>query len=515
MVCSARLLLARWPRFLAGNKPRVARAVLGREVHQHQKLKNSFCLQAKMPPCAFLPEKYESYPYEQMRKIRRENVFPSLHTYYKRPLLIHQGHMQWLFDSEGRRYLDFFAGIATVNVGHCHPKVTAAAQKQLGRLGHTSNIYLHPGIQEYAEKLAALLPGSLKVIYLTNSGTEANDLAVLIARLFTRSDDIICLRGGYHGGSAYIMGVTAIGKYKHGVANGANCHSTMLPDVFRGPWGGSRCRDSVVQTIRKCSCSSATCRAKDQYIEQFKDTLQTCVPNKIAAFIAEPIQGVNGAVQFPKGFLKEAYQLVRERGGVCIADEVQTGFARTGSHFWGFQGHDVIPDIVTLAKGIGNGFPMAAVVTTAEIAHVLTESFHFNTFGGNPVACVVGSAVLDTIAEDGLQKNSEDVGTHLLLEFAKLRDKFEIVGDVRGKGLMIGIEMVKNKETRQPLPAEEIDQIWEDCKDMGVLIGKGGMYLQTFRIKPPMCITKEDADFAVAVFHEALVRHMERTTAEK
>ncbi|XP_015681804.1 alanine--glyoxylate aminotransferase 2, mitochondrial [Protobothrops mucrosquamatus] len=289
----------------------------------------------------------------------------------------------------------------------------------------------------------------------------------------------------------------------------------MLPDVFRGPWGGSHCRDSPVQTIRKCSCSSGTCHANDQYIEQFKDTLQTCVPNKVAAFIAEPIQGVNGAVQFPKGFLKEAYRLVRERGGLCIADEVQTGFGRTGSHFWGFQGHDVIPDIVTMAKGIGNGFPMAAVVTTAEIAHSLTENLHFNTFGGNPVACAVGSAVLDAIAEDGLQKNCQEIGTHLLLEFAKLRDKFEIIGDVRGKGLMIGIEMVKNKETRQPLPAEEMDQIWEDCKDMGLLIGKGGIYSQTFRIKPPMCITKEDADFAVAVFHEALIRRMERTTAEK
>ncbi|ETE72367.1 Alanine--glyoxylate aminotransferase 2, mitochondrial, partial [Ophiophagus hannah] len=319
-------------------------------------------------------------------------------------------------------------------------KVTAAAQKQFGRLGHTSNIYLHPGIQEYTEKLTSLLPGSLKVAYLTNSGTEANDLAVLIARVFTRNTDVICLRGGYHGGSTYAMGITAIGRYKFGVGNGANCHSTMLPDVFRGPWGGSHCRDSPVQTIRTCSCSSGTCHAKDQYIEQFKDTLQTCVPNKVAAFIAEPIQGVNGAVQFPKGFLKEAYQLVHERGGLCIADEA--------------------------------------------------------------------------IAEDGLQKNCQEIGTHLLLEFAKLRDMFESVGDVRGKGLMIGIEMVKNKETREPLPAEEMDQIWEDCKDMGLLIGKGGMYLQTFRIKPPMCITKEDADFAVAVFQEALIRHMERT-AEK
>ncbi|XP_013916003.1 PREDICTED: alanine--glyoxylate aminotransferase 2, mitochondrial [Thamnophis sirtalis] len=234
MVGSARLPLARLPRFLAWKRAGTARALPGREVHQYQELKNSSCLQPKMPPCAFVPEKYDSYPYEQMLKIRQENVFPSLYTCYKRPLLIHQGYMQWLFDFEGRRYLDLFGGIVTVSVGHCHPKVTAAAQKQLGRLGHTSNIYLHPGIQEYAKKLTSLLPGSLKVAYLTNSGTEANDLAMLIARIFTRNTDVICLRGGYHGGSTYVMGITAIGRYKHSVANGANCHSVSILLCFLG-----------------------------------------------------------------------------------------------------------------------------------------------------------------------------------------------------------------------------------------------------------------------------------------
>ncbi|XP_054842537.1 alanine--glyoxylate aminotransferase 2, mitochondrial isoform X2 [Eublepharis macularius] len=394
-------------------------------------------------------------------------------------------------------------------------KVTAAAQKQLGRLWHISSIYMHPAIQEYTEKLASLLPDPLKVIYLTNSGSEANDLAMLMARAYTRNFDIICFRGGYHGGSPSTLGLTSIGSYKHCVPTGFGCQTTMLPDVFNGPWGGSQCRDSPVQTIRKCSCSPGSCDAKERYIEQLKDTLATCVPKKIAGFIAEPIQGVNGAVQYPMGFLKEAYELVRERGGVCIADEVQTGFGRTGSHFWGFEGHGVMPDIVTMAKGIGNGFPMAAVVTKAEIADSLAQNLHFNTFGGNPVACVVGSAVLDAIAEDGLQKNSEAVGTHLLREFAKLRDKFEIIGDVRGKGLMIGIQMVKDKESRQPLPAEEMSQIFEDCKDLGVLLGKGGIHSQTFRIKPPMCITKDDADFAVEVFHAALTRHKEKTATAK
>ncbi|XP_069483216.1 alanine--glyoxylate aminotransferase 2, mitochondrial [Ambystoma mexicanum] len=469
--------------------------------------------QIKMPPCDFSPVPYESYPYEKVLEIRRENISPAVMATYKKPVLIHQGHMQWLFDSEGRRYLDLFAGIVTVSVGHCHPKATVAAQKQLGRLWHTTNIYLHPKIHEYAEKLAALLPERLKVIYLTNSGSEANDLAMLMARLYTRNFDMIHLRGGYHGGSAYALGLTAVGSYKQSLANGFGCHTTMNPDVFRGPWGGKQCRDSPVQTTRQCSCSPGCCQAKDKYVDQLKETLDTCVPKQIAGFIAEPIQGVGGAVQYPKGFLKEAYQLIRERGGVCIADEVQTGFGRTGSHFWGFQGHDVVPDIVTMAKGIGNGFPLGAVVTTPEIASSLSNALHFNTFGGNPVACAVGAAVLDAIEEDGLQQNCEVVGTHMLHNLAKLRDEFDIVGDVRGKGLMTGVEMVTDQESRQPLPPAEMSQIMEDCKDMGVLIGKGGVYGQVFRIKPPMCITVEDVDFGVAVLREALTRHMERRKA--
>uniref|UniRef100_A0A8C5LVW9 Alanine--glyoxylate aminotransferase 2, mitochondrial n=1 Tax=Leptobrachium leishanense TaxID=445787 RepID=A0A8C5LVW9_9ANUR len=432
----------------------------------------------EMPPCDFKPEKYESLPYERIVDIRQHHLSPALKTCYKKPLLLHQGHMQWLYDADGRRYLDLFAGIVTASVGHCHPKVTEAAQKQIGRLGHTTNIYLHSPIHEYAEKLTSLLPGKLKVLYLTNSGSEANDMALYMSRLYTGNFDIVGLRTGYHGASPYALGMTAHTDYKGGVANGFGCHSAMCPDVFGGIWGGSHCRDSPVQTIRKCSCSPGWCEAKDKYIAQFKETLSTCTSKKIAAFIAEPIQGVGGVVQYPKGFLKEAYELIRERGGVCISDEVQTGFGRTGSHYWGFQTHDIMPDIVTMAKGIGNGFPMAAVVTTAEIANVFAQSLHFNTFGGNPVACSVGSAVLDAIEEDGLQKNCEVVGTYMLKKLEKLRDRFEIVGDVRGKGLMVGVEMVKDK---------------------------------VFRIKPPMCITKDDVDFAVEVLQVALTKHVDRT----
>ncbi|KAA0719835.1 Alanine--glyoxylate aminotransferase 2, mitochondrial [Triplophysa tibetana] len=466
----------------------------------------------EMPACDFKPELYQGMPKERLIGIRKHNCNPMTMkvTYYKKPVFINQGYMQWLWDVDGRRYLDFFAGVVTVSVGHCHPKVTEAAENQLRRLWHTSAIYIYPQMQEYAEKLTTLLPEPLKVVYFVNSGSEANDLAVLMARLHTGNFDILTLRGSYHGGSPQATGLTSNAIYKYPVPSSMGCHNTMCPDVFRGLWGGSQCRDSPVQSIRECSCSPGQCQANDKYIDQLKEMFDTTVPRRIAAFFGEPIQGVGGAIQYPKNYLKETYQLVRERGGICIADEVQTGFGRTGSHFWGFQGHSVIPDMVTMAKGIGNGFPMGALVTTAEIASSFAKGIHYNTFGGNPLACAIASSVLDTIKEDRTQENSANVGTYLMMELAKLRNKYEIIGDVRGKGLQIGVEMVRDKASRDPLPSQDMIQIFEDIKDMGVLIGKGGLYGQTFRIKPPMCITKDDADFFLAVFNQAVLNHMQR-----
>uniref|UniRef100_G1RWH5 Alanine--glyoxylate aminotransferase 2, mitochondrial n=1 Tax=Nomascus leucogenys TaxID=61853 RepID=G1RWH5_NOMLE len=275
----------------------------------------------RMPPCDFVPERYQSLGYNRVLEIHKEYLSPVVTAYFQKPLLLHQGHMEWLFDAEGNRYLDFFSGIVTVSVGHCHPKVNAVAQKQLSRLWHTSTVFFHPPMHEYAEKLASLLPEPLKVIFLVNSGSEANDLAMLMARAHSNNIDIISFRGAYHGCSPYTLGLTNVGIYKMELPGGTGCQPTMCPDVFRGPWGGSHCRDSPVQTIRKCSCAPDCCQAKDQYIEQFKDTLSTSVAKSIAGFFAEPIQGVNGVVQYPKGFLKEAFELVRARGGVCIADE--------------------------------------------------------------------------------------------------------------------------------------------------------------------------------------------------
>ncbi|CAL1547868.1 unnamed protein product [Lymnaea stagnalis] len=462
-----------------------------------------------MPPCDFKPDKHQGPDLKSVLATRKSNLNPALFTFYKEPVYIHQGHMQYLWDVSGKRYVDLFAGIVTVSVGHCHPTVVAAAGKQMKKLWHTTNIYLHPKIHEYAEQLAAKLPGNLKVVvYLTNSGSEANDLAVLMARMYTGVFDCISLRNGYHGASPYLMGVTALSTWRYNSPTGFGFQNAMNPDPYRGPWGGKHCRDSPAQPQRPCDCAKGQCVACDNYVDQVEDVLRYSMPKgRVGAFIAEAIQGVGGSVQLPDGYLKKVYEKIRAAGGLCIADEVQTGFGRMGSHYWGFETQGVVPDIVTMAKGIGNGFPMGAVVTTPEIAQTMGKALHFNTFGGNPVASAVGLAVLEVIEKEKTQALCAAVGTYFIKELDKLRSEFEVVGDVRGKGLMIGLELVKDKATRAPLPADEVASIWEDTKNMGVLIGKGGLYGNCLRIKPPMCITKEDVDYSMAVIRVALQNH--------
>jgi len=339
-------------------------------------------------------------------------------------------------------------------------------------------------------------------VYLVNSGSEANDLAIQMARLYTGNYDVLSLRNAYHGMSPLTMGLTAHSTWKYKTPQGDGVTHIMNPDCYTGLFGGTR--DSPIQTEGWSESGSA--RAVEQYMGQFEEAVKYTLPKgpSLGCFIAESIQGVGGTVQFPIGYLQAAFARTRELGGVCISDEVQTGFGRTGEHFWGFEGHGVQPDIVTMAKGMGNGFPIAAVVTTPEVGEVVTRALHFNTFGGNPMACAVGISVLDTIRDEKLMENSHDVGTYFLHGLAKLRDQYEIVGDVRGKGLMIGIEMVEDKASKKALNPVHMVDIWEKCKDMRLLLGKGGLYGNVFRIKPPMCITKEDADFALTVMAAAI-----------
>ncbi|KJE92790.1 alanine-glyoxylate aminotransferase [Capsaspora owczarzaki ATCC 30864] len=468
----------------------------------------------KVPPMpkikdGFKPAPYTGLTFEQASDLRKRHVGPATVTYYKKPLMIQQGHMQWLFDDKNNRYLDMFAGIVTVSVGHCHPHVLKAAEDQLKKLWHTTNIYLHPTIHEYAAKLTSKMPGNLKVAYFVNSGSEANDLAMLMSRLYTGNFDILSLRNGYHGMSPYTMGLTSLSNWKYNLANGFGVHPIVNPDPYRGPWGGPNCRDSPCTVGKRagentCTCGGKDCKAALQYADQIKDHIIHATHGKVAGFFAESIQGVGGTVQFPNGYLKKAYEIVRERGGVCIADEVQTGFGRLGSHFWGFETHGVIPDIVTMAKGIGNGWPLAAVVTTPEIAKTLAQKLTFNTYGGNPVACAVGKATLEVMEQENTQENSKVVGTHLLQLLDGIRQRHpQIVGDVRGKGLMIGVEFVHEQDPNRPA-SQVCADVFEMARDRGVLLGKGGLYGNVLRIKPPMIVTREDVEFAAAVIEEAI-----------
>jgi alanine-glyoxylate transaminase/(R)-3-amino-2-methylpropionate-pyruvate transaminase len=339
-------------------------------------------------------------------------------------------------------------------------------------------------VAEYSQKLAAKMPGNLKVCYFVNSGSEANDLALLMARAYTGNYDVIALRNSYHGGNSSGMSLTSHHTWKFNVPHSFGVHHAITPDPYRGAFG----RNDP--------------EAGQKYAADVEQVIEYATSGQVAGFIAESIQGVGGVVVFPDGYLKHAYEYVRGAGGVCIADEVQAGFGRTGAHFWGFETQGVIPDIVTMAKGIGNGCPLAAVVTTPQIASALAKRIHFNTFGGNPVVSAQGNAVLEVIEREHLQANALKLGNYILGGLEKMQAKHNIIGDVRGKGLMLGVELVKDRASKEPAKSE-CAQVLETCKDLGLLLGKGGLYGSVIRIAPPMCLTEKDADFMLAVFDTA------------
>ena len=432
----------------------------------------------ELPAVDHTPRPYNGPSRDEILAMRKQYTNPAVFTIYKDPLLIVEGYMQYVYDETGRRYLDLFAGIVTVSVGHCHPKFVKRVQEQVGTLQHATTIYLHPNFPLLAKKLASKMPKGLDVTYFVNSGSEANDLAVTMARLFTGNNDVIALRNGYHGGSPSAMGLTSHSTWKFPVSGEGHVHHVVNPDPYRSPF------DGTPEEI-------ATKSARD-----IRDIIRFSTPGKIAAFIAEPIQGVGGATRGAPNYLKEAYAITRDHGGLCIADEVQTGFGRTGEHYWGFQSSGVLPDFVTMAKGIGNGAPLAAVTTRMEVAKALTQRIHFNTYGGNPVSMAAGLAVLDIIDEDGLQENCRVVGGRLKSGLERLKRSHQLVGDVRGMGLMLGVELVRDRKTKEPAKGETLD-VLESMRESGALIGKGGIDGNVLRIKPPMCITAADADFAL------------------
>jgi alanine-glyoxylate transaminase/(R)-3-amino-2-methylpropionate-pyruvate transaminase len=441
----------------------------------------------QLPICDHKPTPYDGPAKSEVLALRKTYLTPGLITYYRDPLMVVEGKMQYVWDETGKRYLDAFAGIVTVSVGHCHPYIVEKVKEQVGKLQHTTTIYLHPTIAKFGKLMAEHFPdeSGLSVSYFTNSGSEANELAMLMAREFTGRSEIIALRNAYHGGTSATMGLTAHSTWKFKTNPSFNVKHALAPYCYRCPYGleypscGLKCAHDVENVIKYETSGEP------------------------AAFICEPIQGVGGAVTPPPGYLQIVYEIMRKYGGLCIADEVQTGFGRTGAHFWGFQNWDVTPDMVTMAKGIGNGAPLGACVTRADIAKTTTNRVHFNTYGGNPISMTQGLATLEVIDREGIQENAAKVGGHLKNRLLELQKKQPLIGEVRGLGLMLGVELVRDRQTKEPANTETAD-VLERAKERGLLLGKGGLFGNVIRLKPPMCLTKDDADYIVDCFDEIL-----------
>ena len=417
---------------------------------------------------------------------RRKLLGGNLRIAYRSPVKIVRGWMQYLFDDEGHRFIDAYNNVA--HVGHCHPRVVEAARRQMGVL-NTNTRYLHDQINRYAERLAALLPGGLEVCYFINSASEANELALRLARAYTSRKDMIVLEAAYHGNTTSLIDIS---PYKHDGPGGRGApdwvHSVPIPDVFRGQYkaddrqAGAKYATRVKQAIEKLEAQG----------------------RGLAGYIAESLPSVGGQIIFPEGYLSEAYRHVREAGGVCIADEVQTGFGRVGSHFWGFEMQNVVPDIVVLGKSIGNGHPLAAVVTRREIADAFDNGMeYFTTFGGNPVSCAVGLAVLDVLQEEGLQASAARVGDRLLDGLKSFVGKYDMVADARGAGLFLGVELVRNPVTIEPA-GTEASFIANRMREHGILLGTDGPHHNVVKIRPPMPFNEADADTLLSIFEKIL-----------
>ena len=418
---------------------------------------------------------------------KRQHVLgKNLSLSYKKPLHIVRAFQQFLYDEHGRRYLDTVNNVA--HVGHQHPAIVKAGQRQIEVL-NTNTRYLHQNIIEYSEELLATFPDELCVVYFVNSGSEANELALRMAKTVTNQEDFIAVEVGYHGNTNETIAVSSY-KFdgKGGKGKPDKTHIVPKPDTFRGQFKNP-------DTAGKL------------YANFVKEAIETVTQNgrNVAGFICESILSCGGQIVLPKGYLKEAYTYVRESGGVCIADEVQVGFGRVGEKFWGFELQDVIPDIVTLGKPIGNGHPIGAVVTTRQIADAFDNGMeYFNTFGGNPVSCIIGKTVLEVIQNENLQQQALDVGNYLKDNLKALQHQFPIIGEVRGVGLFLGIELVRDKVTLEAADTEA-NYIVNRMRDKAILMSTDGPLHNVLKIKPPMCFTQKDADFLVATLAAVLL----------
>lgn len=407
-------------------------------------------------------------------RTHKEYAWKCAATYYEEPLVIERGEGMHVFDEDGNRYLDCFGGVLTVSVGHANPKVNEAIVDQIGKVSHTSTLYVNKPQVELAEKLAEISPRGLKKSFFTNSGSEADETAVVLARLYTGRQEIVALRHAYSGRTMLAMSVAGQASWRHGGTYVAGVKHLHAPYCYRCPF-----------KLTYPSCDLAC--AKD-----VEDLIQTTTDGQVAAFMAEPIMGVGGFITPPKEYFKEVTSIVKRYGGIFICDEVQTGWGRTGDAWFGIEHWDVEPDVMTSAKGMANGSPVGWTIAREEIADAY-PSLTFSTFGGNPVTSAAALATVRFIEENDLPRNAAVVGGYLRERLEALKEKHAVIGDVRGMGLMQGIEVVKDRTSKEPYAAG-VAHVFEETRRRGVLIGKGGLFGNVIRLGPPLIATTSDID---------------------
>jgi 4-aminobutyrate aminotransferase-like enzyme len=420
---------------------------------------------------------------EIVRK-HKEYLFNCVTTYYKDPLVIDHAKGQYVCDVEGKQYLDFLGGIVTISVGHSNEKVTAKIKQQIDRVQHTSTLFPTEAIVSLAEKMAKIAPDKLQKSYFTNSGSEANEVAVLTARMHTGNYEIIALRHGYSGHTQLTKSLTGLHTWRK---------AGVVPfGIVQAP--GPYCyRCSYGLTYPSCELHCA---------KDIEEVIKTSTGGQVAGLLAETIQGLGGVVTPPPGYFKIVANIVRNYGGLFISDEVQTGFGRTGKHWFGIEHWEVEPDLMTCAKGMANGVPIGCTMTRPEIADSY-KGLTISTFGGNPVTCVAAKATIDLIEEERLMDNAETVGRHFREGLEALKEGHSVIGDVRGMGLMQGVELVKDRKTKEPAP-DLTNRVVERTRANGLIVGKGGLYANVVRMSPPLNISKADIGQAVAILGKSL-----------
>ena len=414
----------------------------------------------------------------------REYLFPAVFHYFREPLVVARAKDQYVWDADGNQYLDFFGGIVTVSVGHCNDVVNAQVHRQLDTLQHVSTLFANEPQAALAKKIAQVTPGGkLTKSFFTNSGTEANETAILTARCYTGNTEIVALRHSYHGRSAAGMALTGQGAWRLGPPEAGVVHAHNAY-CYRCPFG---------LTYPDCEVRCA---------QDMEELIRSSTSGRVAAFIAEPIQGVGGFITPPKEYFPVIERIVRGHGGIFISDEVQTGWGRTGGKWFGIEHWGVTPDIMTGAKGLANGSPIGLTVARPEVADSV-KGLTISTFGGNPVTTTAAKAVIDFIEDQNLMANCAETGAYLRRRLEELKEKHEIIGDVRGMGLLQAVELVEDRATKKPATAQT-DMALEAARENGLLIGKGGMYGNVLRISPPMNVGRGDVDQFIELLDKSL-----------